>query len=169
MWFLSVDRAELHAFVSPEDVPGGYAILSHVGNPFKICARCRRNALPTDRILEARHPRKSGVAARSRRATDFSGFGTTPVASIKPAAPNSPKPSTRCIGTTPSRRSASPTLQTSLGCTSLTRAGGTSGAGRYRSSSRQDSSPCRANGPSSESSSSSRLSLSKSPAFLRQC
>ena len=30
MWLLSTDRAELHAFVSPEDVPDGYAILSHV-------------------------------------------------------------------------------------------------------------------------------------------
>ena len=30
MWLLSTDRAELHYFVSPEDVPGGYAILSHV-------------------------------------------------------------------------------------------------------------------------------------------
>ncbi|KAH9942154.1 HET-domain-containing protein [Epithele typhae] len=30
MWLLSTDRAELHYFSSPEDVPGGYAILSHV-------------------------------------------------------------------------------------------------------------------------------------------
>ena len=30
MWVLSTDRAELYFFVSPEDVPGGYAILSHV-------------------------------------------------------------------------------------------------------------------------------------------
>ncbi|KAH9910730.1 heterokaryon incompatibility protein-domain-containing protein [Epithele typhae] len=30
MWLLSTDRAELHYFVSPEVVPGGYAILSHV-------------------------------------------------------------------------------------------------------------------------------------------
>ena len=30
MWLLSTDRAELHQFNSPEDVPGGYAILSHV-------------------------------------------------------------------------------------------------------------------------------------------
>ena len=30
MWMLSTDRAELHYFNSPEDVPGGYAILSHV-------------------------------------------------------------------------------------------------------------------------------------------
>ena len=30
MWLLSTDRAELHEFVSPEAVPGGYAILSHV-------------------------------------------------------------------------------------------------------------------------------------------
>ncbi|KAI0702702.1 hypothetical protein C8Q76DRAFT_802296 [Earliella scabrosa] len=30
MWLLSTDRAELKSFVSPEDVPGGYAILSHV-------------------------------------------------------------------------------------------------------------------------------------------
>ncbi|PIL33591.1 hypothetical protein GSI_04214 [Ganoderma sinense ZZ0214-1] len=30
MWLLSTDRAELHYFASPEDVPGGYAILSHV-------------------------------------------------------------------------------------------------------------------------------------------
>ena len=30
MWLLSTDRAELHYFNSPEDVPSGYAILSHV-------------------------------------------------------------------------------------------------------------------------------------------
>ncbi|KAI1781860.1 HET-domain-containing protein [Ganoderma leucocontextum] len=30
MWLLSTDRAELHLFGRPEDVPGGYAILSHV-------------------------------------------------------------------------------------------------------------------------------------------
>ena len=30
MWLLSTDRAELHFFNSPEQIPGGYAILSHV-------------------------------------------------------------------------------------------------------------------------------------------
>lgn len=30
MWLLSTDRAELHYFASPEAVPEGYAILSHV-------------------------------------------------------------------------------------------------------------------------------------------
>ena len=30
MWLLSTDRAELHYFASPEVVPEGYAILSHV-------------------------------------------------------------------------------------------------------------------------------------------
>ena len=30
MWLLSTDRAELHYFSDPEDIPGGYAILSHV-------------------------------------------------------------------------------------------------------------------------------------------
>ncbi|KAM5542366.1 hypothetical protein V8D89_003825 [Ganoderma adspersum] len=30
MWLLTTDRAELHEFVSPEAVPGAYAILSHV-------------------------------------------------------------------------------------------------------------------------------------------
>ena len=30
MWLLSTDRAELHHFVSPDQVLGGYAILSHV-------------------------------------------------------------------------------------------------------------------------------------------
>ena len=30
MWLLSTDRAELHYYVSPEEVPDGYAILSHV-------------------------------------------------------------------------------------------------------------------------------------------
>ncbi|KAM5537350.1 hypothetical protein V8D89_009080 [Ganoderma adspersum] len=30
MWLLSTDRAELKFFVTPESVPGGYAILSHV-------------------------------------------------------------------------------------------------------------------------------------------
>ncbi|TBU29678.1 heterokaryon incompatibility protein-domain-containing protein [Dichomitus squalens] len=30
MWLLSTGRAKLHEFVSPESVPGGYAILSHV-------------------------------------------------------------------------------------------------------------------------------------------
>lgn len=30
MWMLSTARAELQFFISPEDVPGGYAILSHV-------------------------------------------------------------------------------------------------------------------------------------------
>ncbi|TFK82484.1 HET-domain-containing protein [Polyporus arcularius HHB13444] len=30
MWLLSTDRAELYSFGSPENVPGGYAILSHV-------------------------------------------------------------------------------------------------------------------------------------------
>ena len=33
MWLLSTSRAELHYFVSPEIVPGGYAILSHVWYP----------------------------------------------------------------------------------------------------------------------------------------
>ncbi len=32
MWVLSTDRAELHSFPSPEDVPDGYAALSHVWN-----------------------------------------------------------------------------------------------------------------------------------------
>ncbi|RPD73754.1 HET-domain-containing protein [Lentinus tigrinus ALCF2SS1-7] len=30
MWVLNTDRAELHFFASPEEVPGGYAALSHV-------------------------------------------------------------------------------------------------------------------------------------------
>ncbi|KAH9940409.1 HET-domain-containing protein [Epithele typhae] len=30
MWLLSTDRAHIHFFPRPEDVPGGYAILSHV-------------------------------------------------------------------------------------------------------------------------------------------
>ncbi|KAM5538736.1 hypothetical protein V8D89_007458 [Ganoderma adspersum] len=30
MWLLSTDRAQLHYFASPENIPGGYAILSHV-------------------------------------------------------------------------------------------------------------------------------------------
>ena len=30
MWLLSTDRAELHSFHSPDIIPGGYAILSHV-------------------------------------------------------------------------------------------------------------------------------------------
>ncbi|TBU27931.1 heterokaryon incompatibility protein-domain-containing protein [Dichomitus squalens] len=30
MWLLSTDRAELHYFIDPNAVPGGYAILSHV-------------------------------------------------------------------------------------------------------------------------------------------
>ncbi|PIL26188.1 hypothetical protein GSI_11943 [Ganoderma sinense ZZ0214-1] len=30
MWLLSTDRAELHFFATPQDVPDGYAILSHV-------------------------------------------------------------------------------------------------------------------------------------------
>ncbi|PIL26927.1 hypothetical protein GSI_10065 [Ganoderma sinense ZZ0214-1] len=33
MWLLSSSRAELHFFPSPESVPGGYAILSHVWGP----------------------------------------------------------------------------------------------------------------------------------------
>ena len=32
MWLLNTARAELKFFASPEDVPGGYAILSHVWN-----------------------------------------------------------------------------------------------------------------------------------------
>ncbi|KAI0741033.1 hypothetical protein C8Q76DRAFT_599273, partial [Earliella scabrosa] len=32
MWLLSTSRAELHQFSSPEHVPGGYGILSHVWN-----------------------------------------------------------------------------------------------------------------------------------------
>ena len=30
MWLLSTDHAELHYHHNPEDIPGGYAILSHV-------------------------------------------------------------------------------------------------------------------------------------------
>ena len=30
MWLLSTDKAELRHFASPDAVPGGYAILSHV-------------------------------------------------------------------------------------------------------------------------------------------
>ena len=30
MWLLNTHTAELHYFVSPETIPGGYAILSHV-------------------------------------------------------------------------------------------------------------------------------------------
>ena len=33
MWLLSTDRAELRFFVEPEDVPQGYAILSHLWGP----------------------------------------------------------------------------------------------------------------------------------------
>ncbi|KAI0690916.1 heterokaryon incompatibility protein-domain-containing protein [Cerioporus squamosus] len=49
MWLLSTARAELHEFIGPEAVPGGFAILSHVwGNEelsFKdlktLCERCK--------------------------------------------------------------------------------------------------------------------------------
>ncbi|RPD73801.1 HET-domain-containing protein [Lentinus tigrinus ALCF2SS1-7] len=32
MWVLSTDRAELHSFRTPEEVPGGFAALSHTWN-----------------------------------------------------------------------------------------------------------------------------------------
>ena len=48
MWLLSTDRAELSFFASPELVPGGYAILSHVWDDVEmsfhdlvaLCAEC---------------------------------------------------------------------------------------------------------------------------------
>lgn len=51
MWLLNTTRAELHYFVNPERVPGGYAILSHVWDPPNeqsfhdiqdLCAQCSR-------------------------------------------------------------------------------------------------------------------------------
>ncbi|KAM5536754.1 hypothetical protein V8D89_009593 [Ganoderma adspersum] len=61
MWLLSTDRAELHAFGGPEDVPGGYAILSHVWDQTEHgeqsfedvqerIARPRRSANPRDHV-----------------------------------------------------------------------------------------------------------------------
>ena len=64
MWLLSTDRAELHSFAAPEDVPGGYAILSHVWDAEEmsfqdvkaICAESaksrlfRRSGNPRDRV-----------------------------------------------------------------------------------------------------------------------
>ena len=54
MWLLSTARAELTFFASPEAVPGGYAILSHVWlkdteedtfQQVQLCAKeCRDNA-----------------------------------------------------------------------------------------------------------------------------
>ncbi|EJF56751.1 HET-domain-containing protein [Dichomitus squalens LYAD-421 SS1] len=59
MRLLSTDRAELHYFASPEAVPGGYAILSHVWDPYEqtyqdLCSLRAQCALtgenPRDRV-----------------------------------------------------------------------------------------------------------------------
>ena len=63
MWVLSTDRAELHFFQSPEEVPDGYAALSHVWNKDnreqsfqdvqRINKDCRRNGTnPRDFVFE---------------------------------------------------------------------------------------------------------------------
>ena len=57
MWLLSTDRAELHSFASPEQVPDGYAILSHVWDAKEqsfqdlqsIRKKCARNLTPKRR------------------------------------------------------------------------------------------------------------------------
>ena len=66
MWLLSTDHAELSFFASPEQVPGGYAILSHVWDDEELsfhdlhilCAECLlTGANPRDRV-----PRKIRMA-----------------------------------------------------------------------------------------------------------
>ncbi len=61
MWLLSTDRAELRAFVSPNTVPDGYAILSHVWDAEeqtftdvrKLGKKCaRRGENPRDFVCE---------------------------------------------------------------------------------------------------------------------
>lgn len=62
MWLLSTNRAELHYFNKPEDVPGGYAILSHVWQgeeqSFKELQTLRSNcSSPEDIPRSMAHPK----------------------------------------------------------------------------------------------------------------
>ncbi|KAH9911279.1 HET-domain-containing protein [Epithele typhae] len=56
MWLLSTDRAELHYFSSPDQVPGGYAILSHLWDDHELSLRELR-ALTTECAQMGTNPR----------------------------------------------------------------------------------------------------------------
>ena len=81
MWLLSTDRAELHYFASPEEVPGGYAILSHVWDKEEQtfqdlqrlrdeCASARGNAI-TPSVSFLRRKRTPVTSARNPNPRDF--------------------------------------------------------------------------------------------------
>ncbi len=62
MWLLSTARAELHEFIGPEAVPGGFAILSHVWEEeeqsFKdLRALCERCKLTGENPRDRAHPK----------------------------------------------------------------------------------------------------------------
>ena len=59
MWLLSTDRAELHYFTSPESVPGGYAILSHVWDQTKEQSFQDIRTLEFECRSDLRNPRDS--------------------------------------------------------------------------------------------------------------
>ncbi len=81
MWLLSTDRAELHYFASPEDVPGGYAVLSHVWDKEEQtfqdlqrlreqCASARANTI-TPSVSFFKRKRTLSTLARNPNPRDF--------------------------------------------------------------------------------------------------
>nr|VWO95731.1 C-24(28) sterol reductase [Ganoderma boninense] len=64
MWLLSTDRAELHCFASPEDVPGGYAILSHVWDKEEQTSKTSKGSA---RMTSARNPNPRDFASAKIR------------------------------------------------------------------------------------------------------
>lgn len=73
MWLLSTDRAELHYFASPESVPAGYAILSHVWGSeeqsFKFTASLQTEcmtSLHTPRDLSSPKVRRACILAQEQ-------------------------------------------------------------------------------------------------------
>ncbi|KAI1791143.1 HET-domain-containing protein [Ganoderma leucocontextum] len=81
MWLLSTDRAELHYFASPEEVPGGYAILSHVWDKEEQtfqdlqrlreeCASARNNTIAPS-VSFFRRKRTPVLSARNPNPRDF--------------------------------------------------------------------------------------------------
>ena len=67
MWLLNTARAELHYFVSPEGVPGGYAILSHVWDAQNEQSFQDLQALTAQCRIQGVNPRDSPAVASKIR------------------------------------------------------------------------------------------------------
>ena len=89
MWLLNAHNAELKFFTGPDDVPGGYAILSHVwGEPHeedtfqsvqRVVNICKQNAgiaahnTPYDPLFSEFDPRDRLIASLSTQVRDLTG------------------------------------------------------------------------------------------------